>query len=138
MCEPSAWFDTGGLAEDHDLEEIPANQNRTMWFCESNYSPVGCSGYVTYKMNNSFITIAFSNPLNPAKNKLGVGKTGKRVWDEMTDNGYTQFSHRMLLGNEDFLAECVCTGGDTNKAQVIISHQQKKQGNNRDPEDNFQ
>lgn len=137
MSQPNAWFDTGGVAEGHNLEEIPANAERTMWFCESNYSLIGCSGYVTYRMNNSFITIAFSNPSNPAKNKLGVGNTGRRVWDEMSDNDYNSFTQRMLLGDEDFLAVCVCTGGDTNNAQVIISHKPKKQRNDREPVDEF-
>jgi len=47
---------------------------------ELDWLMAGCSGYVTYRMFDTNITIAFSNP-TVGGNKLGVGTGGKRVWD---------------------------------------------------------
>lgn len=141
MIPTSYWFDTGGFAEGQNHKSIPAHGEETLEFCETFMSLVGCSGYVTYSMNNDFITIAFSNPLNPATNKLNIGTSGKQVWDDMDDTSYKSFTRRMILSGKPILANCSCTGGDKNMAVVIIKQETETEpdstGGTRDPKDVF-
>ena len=126
-----AWFDTGGYAEGQHPVNIPANSEKTLVFCEGWTLIAGCSGYVTYSMNNAFLTIAFSNPLNPASNKLNIGTTGKKVWDDMDDNSYATFKRRLILSEELIIADCTLTGGDVNQAVVILKSEVKQEERNR-------
>ncbi|MEH1861778.1 MAG: hypothetical protein V7L21_28140 [Nostoc sp.] len=128
------WFDTGGYAEGQHPVNIPANSEKTIRFCEGWTIISGCSGYVTYSMNNTFLTIAFSNPLNPASNKLNIGTDGKSVWDEMDDHSYKTFTYPFSVGGESIIAECTLTGGDVNQAVVILKPGLKRERSSDDLE----
>lgn len=89
---------------------------------ERDGSWVGCSGYVTYKLFDTDITIAFSNP-SVGTNKLGVGTGGKTVWDDMTSHDYNPFTVNIDLGNGkvNLKFNCRCTSGSTNICTVDIT-----------------
>lgn len=79
-----------------------------------------CSGYVSYITGNSRITIGFSNP-SSGRNKLGIGLTGIKVWDDMTDHGYKLFTEILQLNDSSVITcQCKCTGTDTNVATVTL------------------
>ena len=81
----------------------------------------GCSGYVTYKIFDTDITIAFSNPAS-GSNKLGVGAGGKWVWDNMDKHGYKEFTEKIDSRDRktSLLFDCQCTGGSTNTCTVDV------------------
>ena len=83
------------------------------------WAVAGCSGYVVYKMNDTEITFAFSNP-SVGTNKLGVGTSGRDVWDNMTSNNYAPFNHSIKVGKILLKFECKCTGEKLNLATVKI------------------
>ena len=85
-------------------------------------SILGCSGYVTYTMGGSEVTIAFSNP-EIGTNKLGVGTSGEEVWENMDNHDYQPFQINITLSDGTQLTfNCKCTGGDTNDCEVRISN----------------
>ena len=100
---------------------IKPGQESDVLSYELDWSWAGCSGYVTYNMFHTDITIAFSNP-SVGDNKLGVGKGGQDVWMEMRSHGYNKFT--VHVGNSDGRAklqfDCKCTEGITNTCTVNI------------------
>ena len=79
----------------------------------------GCSGYVVYEMGGSEITIAFANP-SAGRNKLGVGTTGKIVWDDMSSHDYDEFYELITIADRKFMFHCQCTGSSTNVCTINI------------------
>lgn len=118
------WYDSGRLAdEEHWPATIKPTQETNVLNYEPDWSLEGCSGYVTYTMYDTEITIAFSNP-SAGRNKLGVGTGGKRVWDDMENHSYEEFT--VDIGCNDswkttLRFNCKCTGGTTNKCTVNVS-----------------
>ena len=87
---------------------------------ERDGSLAGCSGYVTYDLFGTDITIAFSNPA-VGNNTLGVGTTGKSVWEDMDCLNYGPFEVNITLHDKTKLVvESQCTGGATNLCTVKI------------------
>ena len=87
---------------------------------ECDYSPLGCSGYVNYRICDKMVTIAFSNrPL--VVNKLDVGTRGEEVWDNMDNQGYEKFERPINVTSEIGLTfDCQCTPGETNVCVIIV------------------
>ena len=80
----------------------------------------GCSGYVTYDLFGTDITIAFSNPA-ASTNTLGVGTTGKSVWEDMDSHNYGPFAVNITLHDRTKLViKCQCSSGATNICSVKI------------------
>ena len=118
------WFNSGRLAEGFDWPLAIKNGNDSSVLCyERNYFVLGgCSGFVTYKMGTTDVTIAFSNPL-VGWNKLGVGSgsvTGMKAWDEMTDHEYKSFNVFLTVSDKNLVFRCKCTGGSTNTCTIVI------------------
>ena len=87
---------------------------------ERDYSLAGCSGYVTYEIGGTPVSIAFSNPL-VGTNKLGVGTGGQAVWDNMTEHDYEDFTERIEVKSGPTLTfQCQCTAGPTNLCVIYV------------------
>ena len=114
------WYDSGRVADGYKWPAIIADGTHedTLNY-EIDWSLVGCSGYVIYEMGGSEITIAFSNP-SVGHNKLGVGTTGKNVWDEMSHHGYDNFNVLLTIASKKLLFHCNCTGSKMNICTVNI------------------
>ena len=121
MTEPTPTFKSGRLADGWEFPTTiePGTVEKVEMY-EKDNTWAGCSGYVTYIMNNGYVTIAFSNP-SVGKNKLGCGITGEDVWDNMSDHKYKPFSASFTINGEKFIANMLCTGGDVNKADITLS-----------------
>ena len=120
MQYSSDWFDSGRLADTYSWPETVADGGKLDILCyEKDWSLAGCSGTVAYKMDDTEVTFAFSNPA-VGKNKLGVGTSGRAVWDNMTNHDYSPFEVDILLGDTTLKCECQCTGGTTNLATVKL------------------
>ena len=122
MSYVEAWFDSGRTADgfswpdqiDNDAEAKVLSYERDWSFT------AGCSGYVTYQIGGTRITIAFSNPL-VGVNKLGIGTTGRSVWDTMTNHNYDKWIETINLEDGTAVSfHCQCTAGDTNSCHVTI------------------
>ena len=114
------YFYTGRIADGFDFPFVIKNGHDVIVLCyEKDYALTGCSGYVTYKMDTTNITIAFSNPLVGC-NKLGVGTIGTGVWDEMTDEKYENFNVFLSVSDKKLVFHCKCTGSSTNTCKVEI------------------
>ena len=80
----------------------------------------GVSGYVTYELDGTDLTIAFSNP-GIGSNKLNAGTNGKGVWDEMDSKDYKSWAKRLTtMGGLHLQLSLKCSGGSTNAATVEI------------------
>ena len=123
MIFKTTWFDSGCLADGDRWSKIISKDQTEGIICyESDGWWSGCSGYVTYTMSGTDVTIAFSNPAS-GSNKLGVGTNGKGVWDNMSNHEYTPFVIEIVLSNGAALkCDCKCSGGNTNTAMVTITH----------------
>ena len=123
MTYVADWYDHGRLADGFSWREtIKPGEKRDVLSYEVDWSWAGCSGYVTYRMFDTNITIAFSNPL-VGTNKLGVGTGGKSVWDNMSDHDYNGFTVDVADTNDKKVKlkfDCMCTGGRTNICFVNI------------------
>ena len=122
MTYVSDWYEHGRLAEGFQWPKtIKPGQERDVLNYELDWSLAGCSGYVTYNMFDTDITIAFSNP-SVGVNKLGVGTCGKKVWEEMGSHGYNEFTVNIDASNEraKLQFDCKCTEGTTNTCTVNI------------------
>ena len=116
----SDWFDSGRVADGFDWAPVIKDGNSSNTLCyEKDWSFAGCSGYVTYKMGSTEVTIGFSNPL-VGFNKLGVGTDGSTVWDEMTDHDYKNFNVFLTVSGVSLVFHCKCTGDTTNTCTVEI------------------
>ena len=116
------WYDSGRLADSFSWPKtIKPGQQTNVLSYEKDWSWAGCSGYVTYKMFDTDITIAFSNP-SAGDNKLGVGTGGQNVWDSMESHDYTMFTVKKDSSDEKVIMEfnCKCTGGSTNTCTVDV------------------
>ena len=116
------WYDSGRLADSYFWKQIiePGDTIDILNY-EKDWSFAGCSGYVTYEMLGREITIAFSNP-SSGSNKLGVGTSGKSVWDNMESHGYHEFPVNIDVSNGNTLMfTCQCTGGTTNSCDVKVT-----------------
>ncbi len=123
MTYSSCTFDSGRLADSWNwLQTIRAdgNQYRIAECYEKDWSFAGCSGYVNYTLNSQIVTIGFSNPVM-GTNKLGIGTTGKSVYDKMDDHNYATFTVNLTISGETMTATCLCTSGDVNTCTVSIS-----------------
>jgi len=117
------WYDSGRVADSYSWDEtIKPGSGKDVLNYERDWALAGCSGYVTYKIFDTEITIAFSNP-SVGTNKLGVGTGGQAVWDNMTDHDYNPFTEYVDACNEKVLlkVKCNCTSGTTNTCTVDIT-----------------
>ena len=63
MTYVADWYEHGRLAKESSWREtIKPGEKRDVLSYELDWSWAGCSGYVTYRMFDTNITIAFSNP----------------------------------------------------------------------------
>ena len=122
MTHVTDWYDSGRVADGFSWPNtIKPGQESTVLNYERDWAVTGCSGYVTYRMFDTDITIAFSNPL-VGVNKLGVGTGGKSVWDDMSNHGYNEFTVNVdsRNGKAKLQFDCRCTSGATNTCTVNI------------------
>ncbi|XP_066912782.1 uncharacterized protein [Clytia hemisphaerica] len=113
------WFDSGRVADGNCWPHTIGNGEKATILCyERDWAWAGCSGYVQYRLcgdRTKILTIGFSNP-SVGNNKVGVGFTGKQVWDNMTSNNYRQHQ----FSQSGFSAVFHCTGGETNVCRVEL------------------
>lgn len=123
MTYVTDWYDSGRVADGFTWDETikPGNEKDVLNY-ERDWALAGCSGYVTYKMFDTEITFAFSNP-SVGTNKLGVGTGGKTVWDDMTSHDYDPFTVNIDVcnGKVNLKFNCRCTSGSTNTCTVNIT-----------------
>jgi len=120
-----SWYESGRLADHFNWPAtIKSGDHCEVLSYERDWSLAGCSGYVTYIMGQTMLTIAFSNP-SVGYNKLGVGigTNGKDVWDQMTDHGYKPFSLILPVDGNNLMFDCLCTESSTNRCTVDITPQ---------------
>ena len=121
MQYPSDWFDSGRLADGyHWPSSVPNGAKLDVLCYERDWALAGCSGTVSYRMNNTEVTFGFSNP-SVGTNKVGVGTSGRAVWDHMSDHAYSLFDCLIYVGGTAVKCQCRCTGGTTNLATVRIT-----------------
>ena len=118
------WYDSGRLADGSNWPAtIKPSQQTTVKSYESDWAIMtGSSGYVTYKIFDTDITIAFSNPV-VGTNKLGVGTGGKSVWDDMDNHSYHKFTVRIDSRDKKAILQfdCLCTEGSVNTCTVDVT-----------------
>ena len=117
------WYEHGRLGDGFPWPAVikPGKEASVLSY-ELDWSWAGCSGYVTYKIFNTDITIAFSNP-TVGNNKLGVGTGGKSVWDHMSSNDYERFTLKIESSDGQAIMQfdCQCTDGVTNTCTVDVT-----------------
>ena len=127
MTYVTDWYDSGRLGDGFSwpMTIKPGHESQILNY-ERDWALAGCSGYVTYRMFDTDITIAFSNP-SVGNNKLGVGISGKGVWDHLSDHGYDKFTINIDTSNgkATLQFDCKCTGGTTNICTVNITAYKK-------------
>ena len=124
MTYKAAWYDSGRLADTYAWPNIEGNDKADILNYEYDHVGKSCSGYVQYEIGDTLITFAFSNPIWPWRNKLGVGTGGgKNVWDNMTHRDYNPFVETIKVnkGNVELNFNCQCTPGTTNHCTINIS-----------------
>ena len=120
MMSPTAWFESGRIADSFKWPSSVSDGQKLDVLCyERDWSLGGCSGTVTYTMNGTKVTFAFSNPLI-GTNKLGVGTGGREVWDYMDCHDYSLFNVQFCIGDINVTCDCICSGGIANLAIVKI------------------
>ena len=120
MMSPTAWFEWGRIADSFEWPStVPHGQKLDVLCYERDWSVGGCSGMVTYVMNGTRVTFAFSNPFI-GMNKLGVGTEGREVWDYMDCHDYSPFNVSFSIGDVNVTCNCRCSGGIANLAFVNI------------------
>ena len=121
MTYLSDWYFNGRLADGYSWgDTIKPGEKREVLSHEVDWSWTGCSGYVTYRMCDTNITIAFSNPTF-GTNKLGVGTGGRQVWWEMSSHNYSDFTFYKDAAKARMQFDCICTPGTTNTCTVNIT-----------------
>ena len=114
------WYHSGRIGDGYSWPKTIADRNsKDALICGKDFSMAGCSGYVTYEMEGTDVTIAFSNP-STGRNKLGVGVTGKSVWEEMSSHNYDNFDVLLLIADKQLLFRCKCTSGTMSTCTVNI------------------
>ena len=121
-----SWFDRGRIADGFDWPHVIRNGDHSKILCYERDLPlVDCSGLVTFEINTTEVTIAFSNPVI-GYSKLGVGTgptgNGRSVWEDMTDHDYRNFNVKLNVPGRRLIVYCSCTGGGTNICKVEIEH----------------
>lgn len=120
MHHPSIWFDSGRLADGYEWpSSVPDGAKLDVLCYERDWALAGCSGTVSYTMNHTQVTFGFSNP-SVGTNKLGVGTSGRKVWDDMENHDYSPFNVSFSIGDIAVTCRCRCSGGTTNVATVKI------------------
>ncbi len=120
MQSPSDWFDSGRVADSyHWPSSVPDGAKLDVLCYERDWSLAGCSGTVTYRMNNTEVTFAFSNPV-VGTNKLGVSTSSRSAWDDMWNHDYSPFDVPFHIGDVAVKCQCRCSGGIANLATVKI------------------
>ena len=120
MSHPSSWFDSGRVADGFEWpSSVPDGAKLDVLCYERDWALAGCSGTVTYTMNHTQVTFGFSNP-SSGSNKLGVGTSGRKVWDDMENHDYSPFNVSFSIGDIAVTCHCCCSGGRTNLATVNI------------------
>ena len=115
------WYDSGRPADSYSWPKtVEDGEKLDMLSYERDWALAGCSGTVDYKINETCVTFGFSNP-SAGSNKLGVGTTGRSVWDDMESHDYQLFSVTIVVSGVSLKCDCECTGGTTNLATVKIS-----------------
>lgn len=111
----NAWFQTGRLADGASWPQTIANSaTARVQCCESDWSPVGCSGWVEYTLDGGPIFFSFSNPV-AGENGIDVG-TATSIWNDMGGH-YFPVERPIQLSNGTWLNVTIdSTGGDTNNA----------------------
>ena len=120
-----SWYDAGRVADRFKWPPtIKDGDHAEVLSYERDWSLAGCSGYVTYIMGQTTVTIAFSNP-PIGFNKLGVGISahGKDVWEDKGDHNYNPFTVILPVNGKNLTFDCQCTGGTTNSCTVEITPQ---------------
>ena len=124
MTYVTDWYEHGRLANGFEWPKTikPGQESKVLNYERDWATMVGCTGYVTYRMLDTDITIAFSNPYI-GTNKLGAGTGGQKVWDDMSDHGYNWFTVYADAGNgkAKLQFDCRCTSGPTNTCTVNIT-----------------
>ena len=121
MQYSSDWFDSGRVADGYTWPSTVGSGEKLDVLCyEKDWALAGCSGTVTYKMNDTEVTFGFSNP-SSGTNKLGVGTSGQAVWENMENHDYSEFDVVILVGVTPLRCHCKCSGGTTNVATVKIA-----------------
>ena len=118
----SQWYDSGRPADGFSWPQfIRSGETSVVLNYERDWALAGCSGYVTYEVDGTNITIGFSNP-SVGTNKLGVGTQGKGVWDTMSSHDYQPFESFVRTRNSSavLLFNLKCTGGSTNVCDVTM------------------
>ena len=129
MTYKTDWFYSGRVSNGFGWPTaIPNGATDVQIPCyERDGSMAGCSGYVTYDLFGTDVTIAFSNPA-VGYNTLGVGITGKSVWEEKGCQNYGQFEVNITLHDgTKLLIKCQCSGGATNSCSVKIEVDERAQ-----------
>jgi hypothetical protein len=118
------WFQTGRLGDGQSWpQSIPPGTDATVLCYESDFSPVGCSGWVKYTVDfegSHPIYMAFSNPV-VGGNGVAFG-TATSVWDSMSAQ-YFPVSRPVALdtATDYFMSAMIeSTSGDTNHASYTI------------------
>ena len=122
MTYSTDWYNSGRLADTYSWPQtIGSGRTADVLNYERDWSLAGCSGFVTYVVDGTDITIAFSNPLF-GTNKLGVGIEGKGVWDSMGCQDYRPFRYfvETKQSSATLLFYLRCTSGSTNVCSVIM------------------
>ena len=98
------YFQTGRLADNNAWPTtIKAGTTATAQCYESDFSPVGCSGWVKYSFDGYMYPVffAFSNP-SAGQNGIDLG-SDTAVWDAMTSHYEYPVSRPLELDTETFL-----------------------------------
>lgn len=114
-----AYFQTGGLADNNQwADSIPPGGVSIVQCCEAYLSPVGCSGWVEYSLNNAPIYFCFSNP-SVGKNGIAIG-ADTTAWDHMQAQ-YLPIGRGVQLSDGTWVvANLLSTEGSTNNASWEI------------------
>ena len=122
MRYSASWYDSGRVADYSSWPQtIRSHETIEVHNYERDWALAGCSGYVTYVVDGTDVTIGFSNP-SSGSNKLGVGTEGKCVWDHMSSHSYQQFQTFVNTKNTSaaILFYLQCTGGTINRCNVTM------------------
>ena len=119
MSYHSEWYKAGRVADGFSWpNKIEDGNDAIILNYESDWSLTGCSGYVTYQIGGTNVTIAFSNPFM-GYNKLNVGTKSLDTWNTM-GSPYDEVVEQIGIGSSVLYVTFQCTGGDVNTAVVTI------------------
>ena len=116
----NAWFQTGRVADGNSWPATIAPGAVAKIECyESDWSLLGCSGWVEYTLNGSPLYFYFSNPV-AGTNGIDIGAQTS-VWDNMTGH-YFPISRGVQLANGTWVTANICSSAGThNQATWSVS-----------------